>query len=63
MKERIEEKIDKYITSILEKETMDKEDYFALVSELSRIKAIEDAKKWEETKEERVKTLINTVLQ
>ena len=59
-KERIEEKINSYIVSIIEKGDIDKDDYSVLTAELGRLKLMEDAKKWEEGQEERVKALVKS---
>lgn len=52
-KTKIESKIKSYINSILDKETIDYNDFKALNEYLTKIKADESAKKYEETKKER----------
>ena len=52
-KTKIESKIESYINSILEKEAIDYNDFKALNEYLTKIKADESAKKYEETKKER----------
>lgn len=53
IKTKIELKIKSYINSILEKEAIDYNDFRALNEYLTKIKADESAKKYEETKKER----------
>ena len=53
MKEKIEKKISEHINSILRKEHLDFVDYQILTAEISRIKADEAAKKYEEETAER----------
>ena len=53
MKEKIEDKIESHIKSILKKDAIDFNDYQILISELTRINAKEQAEKWEADKDDR----------
>ena len=53
MKEKIETKIDEYISAILAKESISHEDYMVLTKHLEKIKSDEAQQKWNDEKEER----------
>lgn len=62
MRERIESKVNEYILSIIEKREINKDDYSVLVSELNRLKIIEDNAKWEASQEDRIKAMVKTLM-
>lgn len=53
MKEIIERKMEDYIVSILEKEKIDRHEYYVLKDYFQKINIEESAKKWESSKSER----------
>lgn len=61
MKEKIENKIEMHVKSILKKDAIDYCDYQILVGELNRIAAKEQAAKWEADKETRMENLMKMV--
>ena len=60
MKEKIEEKINEYLETILNKPEIDKDDYSILTAELQRLKSIEDAKRWADEQEARLTALVKS---
>ena len=58
MIEKIEKKMEEYIFSILKKETIDYHELEALSIYLNKLKADEQAAKWEEEKKERSAELL-----
>ena len=61
MKEKIENKIDLHVKSIMKKDAIDFCDYQILIGELNRIAAKEQAAKWEAEKETRMENLMKMV--
>lgn len=53
MKEIIERKMEDYIVSILEKEKIDRHEYYVLKDYFQKINIEESAKKWDSEKKER----------
>jgi hypothetical protein len=53
MKEIIEQKLEDYIVSLLNKDTIERCDYFVLKDYLQKINIEDSAKKWESSKSER----------
>ena len=53
MKEIIEQKLEDYIVSLLNKDTIERCDYFVLKDYLQKMNIEDSAKKWESSKSER----------
>lgn len=61
MKEKIEAKLETHVRCILKKPVIDYSDFQTLMAYLSKIKADEQEKKWEEEKNARAEEMIKTL--